>query len=169
MISKSRTLIFSIVITLFGLQALAVVPAPNAKPGDAGESPTPNVASGSQFKNLDCSHLVHSIYESVGLHYQYTTSRVLYHGTGPFRRVLHPSAGDLIAWRGHVGIVVDPSRHVFLSALKTGVKVSSYVSGYWRNRGNARFLRYATRDESPQTLARVEETASVGLTAVGSE
>ena len=127
------------------------------------------MVSGSQFRNLDCSHLVHRIYESVGLHYQYTTSRVLYHGTQQFRRVLRPNAGDLIAWRGHVGIVVDPSRHVFLSALKTGVKVSSYVSGYWKNRGNARFLRYATHDESPQTLERVEETASVGLTAVGAE
>jgi cell wall-associated NlpC family hydrolase len=151
----------------FGLAAFAVLPAPSAQPADtvAGETPLSQVGSRLRLSDLDCSHLVHTIYESVGLHYGYATSRVLYRGTTDFRRVLRPNPGDLVAWRGHVGIVVDPSQHIFLSVLKTGVKTSSYVSDYWKHRGRARFLRYAPRSEDPVLSARVEDTALVALAA----
>jgi cell wall-associated NlpC family hydrolase len=95
-----------------------------------------------KFHGLDCSHLVHAVYRSLGLNYRYATSRTLYGGITPFERVKQPGLGDLVVWRGHVGIVVDPSEHRFLSALRSGVKVASYLSGYWQRRGHPRFFRY---------------------------
>ncbi len=97
---------------------------------------------------LDCSHLVHYLYTRAGLPYSYAPSLKLYSGARGFRRVLQPRAGDLIAWRGHVGIVVDPQQHSFLSALRSGVKVASYSSRYWQQKGRPRFLRYALADEN---------------------
>jgi len=91
---------------------------------------------------LDCSHFVQFLYEQAGLYYGYAPSRSLYEGMEGFKRVLHPKAGDLIVWRGHVGIVVDPAETTFLSALRSGVKTSSYESNYWKRRGKPRFLRY---------------------------
>ena len=157
MVNKQKFLFLLPVALLCSLYALADQVAP--------ETSQSQVAPRLLHSKLDCSHLVHSIYESVGLHYHYTTSRVLYRGTEQFQRVMTPNAGDLIAWRGHVGIVVDPSRHMFLSALHTGVKVSSYMSGYWKNRGLARFLRYTPSSENPALVACVEKTASLALAA----
>jgi len=91
---------------------------------------------------LDCSHFVQYLYEQAGLYYGYAPSRTLYDGMEGFQRVSHPEAGDLIVWRGHVGIVVDPEEATFLSALRSGVKTSSYKSHYWKRRGRPRFLRY---------------------------
>jgi cell wall-associated NlpC family hydrolase len=92
---------------------------------------------------LDCSHFVQFLYEQAGLYYDYMPSRVLYTGIKEFKRVLHPKAGDLVVWKGHVGIVVDPKQKTFLSSLRSGVKESSYESNYWKRRGQPRFLRYA--------------------------
>lgn len=97
---------------------------------------------------LDCSHFVQYLYEQAGLYYGYAPSRTLYDGMEGFKRVAHPQAGDLIVWRGHVGIVVDPDETTFLSALRSGVKVSSYQSRYWQRRGTPHFLRYIGPDES---------------------
>lgn len=99
---------------------------------------------GKQFEKttLDCSHFVNYLFDQSGLEYDYAPSIVLYRGTEAFRRVYHPTAGDLIVWRGHVGIVVDPQAKTFISALRRGVRISSYVSSYWRRRGTPRFLRY---------------------------
>ena len=96
-----------------------------------------------QEADMDCSHLVHYLYQQSGLYYDYANSLSLYKGeVQEFRRVSHPRAGDVIVWRGHVGIVVDPTDQTFISALRTGVKVSSYVSHYWKGRGIPRFFRY---------------------------
>lgn len=91
---------------------------------------------------LDCTHLVHYLYQRFDLDYDYANSISLYKGVKAFRRVARPQAGDLIVWRGHAGIVVDPEEHTFVSALRTGVKVSSYVSNYWKRKGMPRFLHY---------------------------
>lgn len=99
---------------------------------------------------LDCSHFVQYLYEQAGLYYGYAPSRTLYEGMEGFKRVVHPKAGDLVVWRGHVGIVVDPEETTFLSALRSGVKVSSYQSHYWQRRGKPRFLRYVL-DENVTT------------------
>jgi hypothetical protein len=96
---------------------------------------------------LDCSHFVQYLYEQAGLYYGYAPSKTLYEGMEGFKRVTHPKPGDLIVWRGHVGIVVDPDETTFLSALRSGVKVSSYQSHYWQRRGKPRFLRYVGLDD----------------------
>src|ERR1700733_3971903 len=63
----------------------------------------------------DCSHLVHDVYTSAGYPYPYARSVDLYTGTRSFVRVAKPQPGDLVVWRGHVGIVVDPVAHSFYS------------------------------------------------------
>jgi hypothetical protein len=91
---------------------------------------------------LDCSHLVHAIYKRAGFPYNYANSSELYAGTADFQQVTRPQPGDLIVWRGHVGIVINPSQHSFYSALRPGLGTATYDSGYWRRRGRARFFRY---------------------------
>lgn len=115
-----------------------------------------------RFRELDCSHLVHALYESVGLHYVYATSRTLYRGIPPFKRVSEPELGDLVVWRGHVGIVIDPSRQRFLSALRSGVKIASYVSSYWQKRGRPRFFRHALLAGVDKNRGRVDSTIGSG-------
>ena len=90
----------------------------------------------------DCSHLVHAIYERAGFSYPYASSSDLYRGTNDFRRVTDPQPGDLVVWRGHVGIVVNPAQSVFFSYLRHGPGTDSYDARYWRRRGQARFYRY---------------------------
>ena len=152
-----------IVQNKLGILRLILVVFVCGLPAFAVEAPTPTISTqpraaqtfllqlGSQMHvtNFDCSHLVHALYERVGLHYQYATSRTLYRGIEEFERVLQPKTGDLVVWRGHAGIIVDPSQHSFLSALKTGVKTSSYISRYWKHRGPPRFFRFALLIEKP--------------------
>ena len=92
--------------------------------------------------NRDCSHLVHAIYERAGFHYLYASSSDLYIGSNQFQRVAHPQTGDLAVWRGHVGIVVNPSQHVFFSAMRSGPGIDTYDAPYWKERGQVRFYRY---------------------------
>jgi NlpC/P60 family len=101
-----------------------------------------NFATTIRHTRLDCTHLVHDLYRRFGFDYDYANSTTLYKGIQGFRHVAHPEAGDLIVWRGHAGIIVDPEEHTFVSALRTGVKVASYVSRYWRSRGRPRFFHY---------------------------
>jgi hypothetical protein len=90
----------------------------------------------------DCSHLAHAIYERAGFPYAYASSSDLYQGVNDFERVRKPQPGDLIVWRGHVGIVVKPSRHIFFSFLSSGPGIDDWTSPYWETRGRARFYRY---------------------------
>jgi NlpC/P60 family len=101
--------------------------------------------------DLDCSHFVQSLFERAGLYYDYAPSRALYAGMSGFHRVYEPEPGDLIVWPGHVGIVIDPDEETFLSALRTGVKTSTYTSRYWKRRGTPHFFRYLPGAENPQT------------------
>ena len=94
------------------------------------------------LSKLDCSHLVHTIYERAGFPYSYASSSGLYAGTDEFQRVARPHAGDLVVWPGHVGIVVNPAENTFFSALRSGTGVESYSSPYWKERGTPRFYRY---------------------------
>jgi hypothetical protein len=91
---------------------------------------------------LDCSHFVHGMYERAGFTYQYASSSDLYDGIDEFRRVTNPQPGDLAVWRGHAGIVVDPSKRSFVSILRSGLGVDFYDSRYWKLRGHPRFYRY---------------------------
>ncbi|MFZ0581154.1 MAG: NlpC/P60 family protein [Candidatus Acidiferrales bacterium] len=103
----------------------------------------PKVDVGSESET-DCSHLVHDTYEQAGFPYEYVSSRELYIGSTNFTRVRVPQAGDLVVWRGHVGIVIDPQQHSFFSFVSSGPDTQFYDSPYWRSRGIARFFRYVT-------------------------
>lgn len=94
----------------------------------------------------DCSHLVHKLYEQAGHPYPYASSLDLYRGTGPFLRVRYAHPGDLVVWRGHVGIVVNPREHSFFSTTSSGARTENYRSGYWRARGYPHFFRYLTKN-----------------------
>jgi hypothetical protein len=107
-----------------------------------------------QFSQHDCSHLVHAIYERAGFTYAYASSSDLYDGVGGFNRVAQPQLGDLVVWRGHVGIVIRPSRHVFFSLLRTGPGIDDYEAPYWTSRGHARFYRYVKNDRCPGCATR---------------
>jgi hypothetical protein len=114
---------------------------------------------------IDCSHLVHEIYEQAGLRYRYSTSNELYRGIEEFERVRVPQPADLIVWPGHVGMVVNPQEHSFYSALSTGLKMDSYDAPAWRSRGPAHFFRFVMQPgervhfASDQTVARAETNA----------
>jgi hypothetical protein len=113
----------------------------------------PTVGADSESET-DCSHLVHDVYEQAGFPYDYASSQELYSGNTNFARVRAPQAGDLVVWRGHVGIVIDPKEHSFFSSVRSGPDTQFYDSPYWRSRGTARFFRYLTEKplRSGQTL-----------------
>jgi cell wall-associated NlpC family hydrolase len=94
----------------------------------------------------DCSHLVHAIYEQAGLPYSYAPSSEIYAGIGDFQRVKRPEPGDLIVWRGHVGIIIKPSQHIFFSYLRSGAGIDDYTAPYWKKRGRPRYYRYVRND-----------------------
>ena len=96
------------------------------------------VRSGEQ----DCSHVVHEFYLEAGFKYPYASSFEIYTGNENFARVKSPRAGDLIAWPGHVGIVVDPAERSFYSLVSTGLETQFYDGPYWKSRGRPRFYRY---------------------------
>jgi hypothetical protein len=106
----------------------------------------------------DCSHLVHQIYANAGFEYPYASSFEIYAGTENFERVKNPHAGDLITWRGHVGIVVDPLQHSFYSLVRTGLEAQDYEAPYWRSRGRPRFYRYKVERDK---VLRAANTAGV--------
>jgi hypothetical protein len=99
-----------------------------------------------RYSGGDCSHLVHAIYERAGFPYAYASSSDLYAGLEGFQRVTQPQPGDLVVWRGHVGIVIRPSRHVFFSFLRGGPGINDYQAPYWTRRGRPRFYRYVKND-----------------------
>ncbi len=108
-----------------------------------------------RFRERDCSHLVHAIYQKAGFPYSYSSSDDLYDGIEGFQRVSEPEPGDLVVWRGHAGIVIRPSRHVFFSFLHAGPGIDDYTGRYWRGRGQPRFYRYLKNDRCAGcTLAR---------------
>ena len=115
----------------------------------------------------DCSHFVHDVYEQAGFPYDYVSSRELYIGNTNFKRVHKPQAGDLVVWRGHVGIVIDPEEHSFFSSVRSGPDTQFYDSPYWRSRGIARFYRYTTEKplRSSPTLGAARDANHEGLPA----
>jgi len=110
----------------------------------------------------ECSHLVHEVYTLAGYPYPYVSSFDLYVGISSFVRVTRPQPGDLVVWRGHVGIVIDPVEHSFYSSVRSGLRTESYDAPSWRARGPARFYRYAVAKSSNLVLAenRLAKTPS---------
>jgi hypothetical protein len=136
---------------------------------------------GQSLRGEDCSHLAHDVYQRAGLPYDYASSTSLYNGDPAFERVTRPQPGDLVVWRGHVGIVVNPQDGTFYSSLSSGPGTDSYESRYWLSRGPARFYRYdgsenhtsqtvtarGTRPQSP-SASRGKKTGGVLARAIGS-
>ena len=106
----------------------------------------------------DCSHVVHQIYTDAGFEYPYASSLDIYAGNENFVRVKTAHAGDVIAWPGHVGIVVDPLQHSFYSLVRTGLETQDYESQYWKSRGRPRFYRY--RVENGGVVTAVNTTGA---------
>lgn len=100
----------------------------------------------------DCSHLVHKIFTRTGLNYAYAESRDLYQGVEEFARVSHPQPGDLIVWRGHVGIVVSPEDRTFFSSVRSGIITEPWTTDSWKMRGHPRFFRYRIGPTTDQAL-----------------
>jgi len=96
----------------------------------------------------DCSHLVNAIYKAAGFPYPYSKSSDLFRGISSFVSVDEPETGDLIVWRGHVGIVINPAEHSFYSSLRSGLGVEQYDSPYWVRKGAPRFYRYALQQQA---------------------
>lgn len=112
----------------------------------------------------DCSHLVHTVYSRAGLNYSYQPSRSLYRGVATdFERVKKPQAGDLIVWRGHVGIVVSPRTKTFFSSVRSGIITETWTTREWLARGHPHFYRYRIGPNS-----NLEVLASIADRAVGS-
>ena len=106
----------------------------------------------------DCSHLVHAIYEDAGFTYSYAPSSDLYAGVDGFQRVKKPAPGDLVVWRGHVGIVIKPSQHIFFSVLSAGPGIDDYTTPYWKHRGRPRFYRYIKSHTSKRSGPQLVRT-----------
>ena len=102
----------------------------------------------------DCSHLAHDVYARAGYPYPYARSIDLYVGIPRFVRVTKPQPGDLVVWRGHVGVVVDPAQHSFYSSVRSGLRTNLYSAPEWKARGPARFYRYAARKPANPALTR---------------
>jgi len=102
----------------------------------------------------DCSHLVNDVYNDAGFPYVYAKSYDLYRGHPSFARAKFPQPGDLIVWRGHVGLVTNPREHLFYSSLRSGFDVEDYTSAYWTKHGTPRFYRYRITNDQPHVLAR---------------
>jgi NlpC/P60 family len=90
----------------------------------------------------DCSHFVHAVYRQAGLDYEYASASDVLEGIDSFQRVQEPQPGDLVAWPGHMGIVIDREEHSFYSSVRSGFAIEDYQSAYWKSRGRARFYRY---------------------------
>src|SRR5215467_2141547 len=135
-----------------GQQQRTVAPQPRIAPGmrtltlQEGRAIVQKMAWADDEEGLspDCSHLVHTLYEQAGYPYTYSSSLDLYRGAESFVRVRVAHPGDLIVWRGHVGIVMNPKEYTFFSSESTGARIGHYDSAYWRARGYARFYRYLT-------------------------
>src|SRR5713226_2658508 len=106
----------------------------------------------------DCSHLVHQVYRFAGFEYPYASSFDLYKGVENFIRVKAPQAGDLVAWPGHVGIVLDPARRTFYSSVRSGMRAEFYDGPYWKARGKPRFYRYVIENPNKLLVVRAKQT-----------
>jgi uncharacterized protein RhaS with RHS repeats len=116
---------------------------------------TPYLYGGHGPRALDCSHLVALAYRSAGFDYRYwSTSET---PDEHLAAVQQAAVGDVILWRGHMGIVTDPSPTscTFMAARHHGevAGTSSHApKTYWGKRSH-RLLRYRKK----RCCVRVDE------------
>src|ERR1700722_3079631 len=166
---RHRLALFSFVLTVFAALLLCPPPAAASQEGrreayrlltrDEGMAIVDAISEhhralhGKRAKP-DCSHLVNDIYDLAGFPFPYAKSADLYRGHASFVRVSAPQPGDLIVWRGHVGLVLDPRQHFCYSSLRSGLDTEDYTSAYWRRRGTPRFYRYRAASDPTILTAR---------------
>jgi NlpC/P60 family len=117
----------------------------------------------------DCSHLAHDVYTVAGLDYVYATTNDVFDGIEGFERVTKPQAGDLVVWRGHMGIVIDPEDESFYSSVISGISVSNFSSSYWESRGPRRFYRYQIAEAQAARLLELASNGKPHSTAVAGQ
>jgi hypothetical protein len=117
----------------------------------------------------DCSHLAHEVYTAAGLDYIYSTTNDVFDGIDGFERVTKPQAGDLVVWRGHMGIVIDPEDESFYSSVISGISVSNFSSSYWESRGPRRFYRYKIAEAQAARLLELASNGKPHSTAVAGQ
>ena len=175
-VTQAWASVFSFVLTVFAALLLCPPPAAASQEGRLEAYRLLNRDEGLAIVNAisdhhrslrgkhtkpDCSHLVNDIYDLAGFPYPYAKSADLYGGQASFVRVIAPQPGDLIVWRGHVGVVIDPRQHFFYSSLRSGLDTEDYTSAYWRRRGTPRFYRYRAASD-PTILAARQATPRNG-------
>ena len=87
-------------------------------------------------KKIDCSGFVRNVFDTVfpgyALRARYDLNAEAFANTDLFVDTNDPSAGDIVCFEGHVGIVYDALAGTFIgSQTSTGVNVASYKTGYW--------------------------------------
>jgi len=102
--------------------------AKNAKPIDG--------ITGTSGQKIDCSGFVRNVFDQVfpleGLGSRDDLNALKFQTEDLFVDTESPTAGDIVCWDGHVGIVYDEQNGKFIGAqTSTGVAVASYTSGYW--------------------------------------
>ena len=110
---------------------------------------------GNSKQGIDCSHFVYQVFNGARLKnaeaaklpapqiMDYRSTSTI-EASNVFIAVSIPQPTDLVLWDGHVGIVVDPAAGTFVGAqTSTGVAEANYLTGYWKDRGVKKFLRFA--------------------------
>lgn len=109
---------------------------------------------GNSKQGIDCSHFVYQVLNEARKKVASASNApepqlVDYRSTSTiedsklFVSVSIPEPGDLVLWDGHVGIVVNPATGTFIGAqTSTGVAEANYLTGYWKDRGVKKFLRF---------------------------
>lgn len=109
---------------------------------------------GNSSAGIDCSHFVYQVLNGARQRVaeaakapapqvvDYRSASTI-EASGLFVTVSIVQTTDLVMWDGHVGFVLDPAAGTFIGAqTSTGVAESSYVTGYWKDRGVKKFLRF---------------------------
>lgn len=92
--------------------------------------------AGDGRKKIDCSGFVRNVFDQVfplaGLSTRNDLNALKFATEDLFIDTNAPLSGDIVCWDGHVGIVYDETKGLFIgSQTSTGVFVASYKSGYW--------------------------------------
>jgi len=103
---------------------------------EGGKSAKPIDGIIGRMNPIDCSGFVRAVFDQVfpeeGLGSRNDLNALKFQAVDLFVDVDVPTRGDIVCWNGHVGIVYDTDKKIFVgSQTSTGVMYASYSSGYW--------------------------------------
>lgn len=85
--------------------------------------------------STDCSAFTqHVMKRAAGLDIPRTSAEQKNAGTGVDKS--QAQAGDLVVWKGHVGLVIDSNKNMIDAGSNNVPKIRSYETDYWRSRGD---------------------------------